>query len=51
MSDAVKYLGQLGGYKRAPSDGPPGLQSIWRGLFALYLVVDALVGQVKSTDE
>ena len=45
MSDAVKYLGQLGGYKRAPSDGPPGLQCIWRGLFALYMVVDALVGQ------
>ncbi len=23
MADAVKYLGWLGGYKRAPSDGPP----------------------------
>ena len=46
MSDAVKYLGQLGGYKRAPSDGPPGLQCIWRGLFALYFAVDLLVGQV-----
>ena len=46
MSDAVKYLGQLGGYKRAPSDGPPGLKSVWNGLFALYMAVDLLVGQV-----
>jgi len=46
MSDAVKYLGQLGGYKRAPSDGAPGLKSIWLGLFALYQAIDLLVGQV-----
>ena len=26
MEEAVKYLGQLGGYKRAPSDGPAGLK-------------------------
>ena len=31
LADAVKYLGTLGGYKRAPSDGPPGLKSIWNG--------------------
>jgi hypothetical protein len=36
MADAVKFLGQLGGYKRAPSDGPPGLKVIWKGLFTLY---------------
>lgn len=46
MDDAVKYLGQLGGYKRAPSDGPPGLQCIWKGLFALYFAVDLFMGQV-----
>ena len=36
MADAVKYLGELGSYKRAPSDGPPGLKSIWKGLCKLY---------------
>ena len=29
MADAVLYIGQLGSYRRAPSDGPPGLKSIW----------------------
>ena len=46
MADAVKYLGQIGSYKRAPSDGAPGLMSIWLGLFALYQAIDLLVGQV-----
>jgi len=36
MADAVKYLGQLGSYRRAPSDGPPGLKAIWNGLFKLF---------------
>jgi len=36
LADAVKYLGVLGGYKRSPSDGPPGLKSIWNGLCKLY---------------
>ena len=36
MADAVKYLGELGSYRRAPSDGPPGLKSIWKGLFRLF---------------
>ena len=46
MADAIKYLGQLGGYKRSPSDGPPGLKSIWNGLFALYFAVDVLKSQI-----
>jgi hypothetical protein len=46
MAYAVEYLGQLGGYKRAPSDGPPGLQTVWKGLFALWFALDLLVGQV-----
>jgi hypothetical protein len=46
MSDAVTFLGILGGFKRAPSDGPPGLKCIWRGLLALYFAIDLLVGQV-----
>jgi hypothetical protein len=45
LADAVRYLGQLGGYKRAPSDGMPGLKSIWNGLFRLYFAVDCFVGQ------
>ena len=46
MADAVKYLGQLGGYKRAPTDGPPGLKVIWEGLFILFEFMDLFVGQV-----
>ena len=45
MADAVKYLGQLGGYKRSPSDGMPGLKSIWEGLFLLYFAVEMFMGQ------
>ena len=46
MADVVRYLGQLSGYKRAPSDGPPGLEAIWNGLFALFFAIDLLMGQV-----
>jgi len=46
MADAVRYLGQLGGFKRAPSDGMPGLKSIWNGLFDLYFAIEILMGQV-----
>jgi hypothetical protein len=46
MADAVKYLGELGSYKRAPSDGPPGLKSIWNGLFKLFEFIDLVMGQV-----
>jgi hypothetical protein len=28
----VTYLSSLGGLKRAPSDGPPGVKTIWIGL-------------------
>ncbi len=46
MADAVTYLGWLGGYKRAPSDGPPGLKVIWLGLFKLWDFIELFVGQV-----
>jgi len=36
MEEAVQYIGELGGYKRAPSDGPPGLKVVWKGLSELY---------------
>ena len=45
MADAIKYLGQLGSYKRAPSDGDPGLKAIWKGLSALYFAMSVLMGQ------
>jgi hypothetical protein len=32
IEEAVIYLSWLGGPKRAPSDGPPGLKTIWIGL-------------------
>lgn len=45
LAVALKYLGQLGGFSRSPSDGHPGLQSIWSGLLLLYFAVDLFVGQ------
>jgi hypothetical protein len=45
MADAIKYLGELGSYKRAPSDGPPGLKAIWNGLFKLFEFMELFVGQ------
>jgi hypothetical protein len=35
IQEAVTYLGQLGGPKRAPSDGPPGVKAVWIGLSTL----------------
>jgi hypothetical protein len=32
IEEAVTYLSWLGGPKRAPSDGPPGVKTIWIGL-------------------
>ena len=45
MKEAVFYLAQVGGYKRSPSDGLPGLKSIWSGLSALHLAMSLLDGQ------
>jgi hypothetical protein len=39
IKNAVTYLSQLGGPKRAPSDGPPGLKLIWIGLMVLQNLV------------
>ena len=46
LSEAVRYLAEPGSYRRAPSDGPPGLKSVWQGLFRLFETVDILVDQV-----
>jgi hypothetical protein len=39
MKEAVEYLGWLGGPKRALSDGPPGVKTIWTGLMKLYILL------------
>jgi hypothetical protein len=47
LEKAIKYLGILAGRKLAPSDGEIGAETIWQGLFALYLLVEfaPFVGQ------
>jgi hypothetical protein len=39
IKEVVDYLGRLGGPKRAPSDGPPGVKTIWLGLMELYILL------------
>jgi hypothetical protein len=46
VSEAVRHIAELGSYKRAPSDGAPGLKSVWQGLFRLFETMDRLVAQV-----
>jgi hypothetical protein len=51
IKEAVDYVGWLGGPKRASSDGPPGVKTIWAGLQKLYTLLDYrelfdFVGQV-----
>ena len=36
LGELVAYLGILGGFKSAKSDGPPGVKLIWNGLQRLY---------------
>ncbi|MDR1446921.1 MAG: IS4 family transposase, partial [Treponema sp.] len=40
IKQAVEYVGWLGGPKRAPSDGPPGVKTVWTGLQKLYTLLD-----------
>jgi hypothetical protein len=40
IKQAVDYIGSLGGPKRVPSDGPPGVKTIWTGLQKLYTLLD-----------
>ena len=39
IREAIEYLGRLGGPKRAPSNGPPGVKTIWIGLMKLYILL------------
>ena len=49
MEEAIKYIGQLGGYKRAPSDGPPGLKVIWKGLDKLYEFITSYLNVISCS--
>ena len=40
IEEAVRYLGWLGGPKKAPSDGPPGVKTVWTGLSTLNTLLD-----------
>ena len=40
INEAIKYISELGGYKAAKSDGPPGLKVVWIGLSKLLLLLD-----------
>jgi len=39
IAEAVTYLSWLGGPKRSPSDGPPGVITIWIGLEKLNSIL------------
>jgi hypothetical protein len=39
IKEAIDYLGCVGGPKRAPSDGPPGVKTVWIGLMKLYILL------------
>jgi hypothetical protein len=49
IKTAVEFLGELGSFKHAPSDGDYGVKAVWKGLIELFDaldVIDRLVGQV-----
>lgn len=41
LHTAIRWLGQLGGHLGRKSDGPPGPQSLWRGLLRLQDITTA----------
>ena len=49
LNDAIAYLGELGGFKRSPSNGDYGVKVVWKGVMKLYDAIDVrdrLTGQV-----
>jgi hypothetical protein len=40
IKQAADYIDRLGGPKRAPRDGPPGVKTVWTGLQKLYTLLD-----------
>jgi hypothetical protein len=51
IADAVRYLSWLGGPKRAPSDGPPGVKTIWIGLDKLNTLLAYREWMVNSVGQ
>jgi hypothetical protein len=39
LKESILYLGQLGGFKGAPSDGMPGAKVLWTGLEKLLFIM------------
>jgi len=42
LKTAVAYLGELGSFRHAPSDGDYGVKSVWKGLFKLFNALDVI---------
>jgi hypothetical protein len=40
IADAAGHIGNPGGPRRAPGNGPPGLKTVWRGLRKFYTFYD-----------
>ncbi|MDR1958440.1 MAG: hypothetical protein LBQ54_05280, partial [Planctomycetaceae bacterium] len=40
IGEAVEHIGNLGGPRRSPSDGPPGVKTVWRGLQKFHTLYD-----------
>jgi Transposase Tn5 dimerisation domain len=40
LSDAIKWIGRLGGHLGRKSDGPPGLKAVWYGYQKLCNATD-----------
>jgi hypothetical protein len=40
MQEALTYISWLGGPKKAPSDGPPGLKTVWEGMKTLNTLME-----------
>jgi len=42
IQQAILYLAMIGNGKRAKSDGPPGVKTVWKGLQLLYKTIETL---------
>ena len=42
IQQAIYYLAIIGNGKRAKSDGPPGVKTVWKGLQLLYKTIETL---------
>jgi len=42
IQQAIYYLAIIGNGKRAKSDGPPGVKTVWKGLQLLFKTIETL---------